>query len=204
MIPAEMYIVSVIETNTATSICPHVETVTNTQVPWKQSILKKTQHGRGGCVWPVHECIITYNEMGTDSSLETLKCASFTSLILGREGGERRKGRREQLCVLSMNNRVSVTRDICKQLWIYMKRFLHVNLSIVQNVYVYPNQYKYTTPCSHLTVTSSTAHPHNNLFDKFHFFGFSSICRGGIFWQQTCKSRNCLCKENIVITAITW
>ena len=46
MIPVEMYIVSIIETNTATSICPHVETVTNTQVPLKHSILKKTQHGR--------------------------------------------------------------------------------------------------------------------------------------------------------------
>ena len=78
----------------------------------------KTQRGRVGCVSPVCACIITYNKMGTDFSLETLKCASFTSLILGREGGERRKGRREQLCVLSMNNRVSVTtcRDICKQL----------------------------------------------------------------------------------------
>ena len=34
--------------------------------------------------------------METDFSLETLKCALFTSLILGREGGERRKGRREE------------------------------------------------------------------------------------------------------------
>ena len=36
--------------------------------------------------------------MGTDFSMETLKCASFTSLILGREGGRVEGKERATVC----------------------------------------------------------------------------------------------------------